>query len=238
MNSDKVNPYAEKEKVRGMFNSIAPSYDFLNSFLSLGIHKRWKKRLIKKIALRNPQQILDVASGTCDLAILAARLKPQRIIALDLSEKMLDAGKLKIEKKGLSGLIETLVGDAAQIPFGDETFDAAMVGFGVRNFEQPVVGMREIFRVLKPGSIFCVLEFSHPRKTPLKQLYHFYFTKILPLIGKVVSRNNAAYHYLPNSVGNFASRQDFVDLMEQAGFKKARYQTLSLGIACLYIAEK
>lgn len=221
-----------------MFNSIAPSYDFLNSFLSLGIHKRWKKRLIKKIALRNPQQILDVASGTCDLAILAARLKPQRIVALDLSEKMLEAGKLKIENKGLSGLIETLVGDAAQIPFGDGTFDAAMVGFGVRNFEQPVAGMREICRVLKPGSLFCVLEFSHPRKTPLKQLYHFYFTKILPLIGKLVSRNNAAYHYLPDSVGNFASRQDFVDLMVQAGFKKARYQALSMGIACLYIAEK
>lgn len=221
-----------------MFDSIAPSYDFLNSFLSLGIHKCWKRRVIRKIAVGKPRQILDVATGTCDLAIMAARLKPECVVALDLSEEMLNAGNLKIKKKGLTNMIEARIGDAEHLPFGDDAFDAAMVGFGVRNFEHPVAGMKEICRVLRPGGTFCVLEFSHPVRTPFKQIYHFYFTHILPLIGKVVSRNQAAYQYLPDSVGNFASRQDFVAMMRQAGFKNPNYQVLSMGIACLYVAQK
>jgi demethylmenaquinone methyltransferase/2-methoxy-6-polyprenyl-1,4-benzoquinol methylase len=229
---------ADKEKVRAMFNDIAPRYDFLNSFLSGGIHKLWKKRLIRTIAAVNPLQILDVASGTCDLAIMATRLHPERIVALDLSEQMLAIGKQKIVKKKLSHLIETVLADAEHIPFEDSTFDAAMVGYGVRNFAHPVEGMREILRILKPGALFCVLEFSKPRKTPIKQLYRFYFTKWLPLVGKLVSRNQSAYNYLPNSVGGFAEGAEFVKLMTEAGFSNVKYQYLSMGITCLYSGYK
>lgn len=221
-----------------MFDSIASSYDFLNNFLSLGIHRLWKKRVIRRIAAGHPRRILDVAAGTCDLSILAARLDPERIVALDLSEEMLNVGKLKIAQKKLDALIETVAGDTEHLPFGDQTFDAAMVGFGVRNFEHPVAGMREIHRVLKSGSVFCVLEFSHPRKAPFRQIYHFYFTHILPWVGRRVSRDPAAYRYLPDSVGNFPSRGDFLALMQQAGFKESRYQVLSMGIACLYVAVR
>lgn len=229
---------ADKEKVRTMFDDIAPRYDFLNSFLSAGIHKLWKKRLIRRIASVQPKQILDVASGTCDLAIMAARMRPERIVALDLSEQMLAVGKAKIIKKKLSHLIMPVLADAEHIPFEDAVFDAAMVGYGVRNFAHPVDGMREIFRVLKPGALFCVLEFSKPQKFPVKQFYHFYFTKWLPLIGKLVSRNQSAYNYLPDSVGGFAEGIEFVGLMKQAGFSNVKYQYLSMGITCLYSGYK
>ncbi len=229
---------ADKEKVRIMFDDIAPHYDFLNSFLSAGIHKMWKRKLIRQIAAVKPMQLLDVASGTCDLAIMAAHIRPEHIMAIDLSPQMLAVGKEKINRKKLGQLIETMEADVEHMPFSDATFDAAMVGYGVRNFAHPVEGMREILRVLKPGALFCVLEFSKPKKTPIRQLYRFYFTKWLPLVGRIISRNNSAYNYLPDSVGGFAEGPEFVGLMKDAGFSDVHFQYLTFGISCLYSARK
>jgi demethylmenaquinone methyltransferase/2-methoxy-6-polyprenyl-1,4-benzoquinol methylase len=229
---------AEREKVRKMFDDIAPHYDFLNSFLSAGIHRRWKRRLIRTISKAQPKKILDAATGTCDLAILAARIKPDQIIAYDLSEGMLEAGLIKIRNKGLLEIITTMCGDAEHIPFPDHYFDAAMVSYGVRNFEHPVQGMREICRVLRPGGMFAVLEFSKPRRTPFRQLYQFYFKRILPLVGRMISRHSAAYTYLPESVNRFPEGADFAELMREAGFEDVKYQYLSLGITCLYTGVK
>ena len=232
------NTFADRGKVRRMFDQIAPRYDLLNTLLSLGIHKCWKRRLVRKVMEKAPRRILDVAAGTCDLAILAARRCPEAIVAVDLSENMLAEGKRKIHSRKLDGLIETRVGDAVSLPFADDFFDAAMVGFGVRNFEQTEASLREIRRVLEPGARFCVLEFALPEKFPVRPLFRFYFSHVLPLIGRMISHDANAYTYLPESVERFPARTEFTRLLLRAGFQDAGYRNLSLGIACLYTATK
>lgn len=229
---------ADKEKVVGMFNSIAPTYDFLNHFLSLNIDKVWRRKLVKLVAPYNPEQILDVASGTGDLAIALNRLKPKGIVGVDISEGMLDVGRKKIAKKGLSSAISLLYGDSENLPFQTNTFDAVTVSFGVRNFAHLDIGLSDMCRVLKPGGVVAVLEFSMPRRFPVVQLYKFYFLRVLPFFGKLFSGSRDAYTYLPESVLQFPSGEKFLQLMTQAGFSNVKEKRLSFGIASIYTGEK
>jgi demethylmenaquinone methyltransferase/2-methoxy-6-polyprenyl-1,4-benzoquinol methylase len=236
--ADPETPYAEKEKVRQMFNDIAPRYDLLNTLLSAGIHKRWRRKVRKIVQQYKPKQVLDVATGTGDLAILAARLRPTKVTGVDISPAMLELAVEKTRKKRLDHLIEFRIADAADLPFEDGAFDLAMVGFGVRNFESPAAGLTEIRRVLRPGGTLIVLEFSEPLKTWRKKLYGFYFRRILPGVGRLISGSRGAYHYLPESVGRFPAREAFTSLLSQCGFRNATWKELNRGIACLYVCEK
>lgn len=237
-----VTPYGsgggKKQEVEQMFDQIAPRYDFLNHFLSGGIDILWRKKAIKEIAKYPHKQILDIATGTGDLAIAASKLKPEHITGVDLSAEMLAVGEKKIREKGLQQMISMIKGDSEKLPFANNMFDTAMVAFGVRNFEDPLAGLTEINRTLKPGGFFLVLEFSKPEKFPVKQLYNFYFSFILPLIGKFISGDKRAYEYLPESVKAFPSGEDFLKLMDKAGFKDCYRKNLSFGIANLYCGFK
>ncbi|GAL83023.1 demethylmenaquinone methyltransferase [Sporocytophaga myxococcoides] len=228
----------KKEQVSQMFDNIAPKYDLLNRVLSAGIDIRWRKKAISKLKANNPQLILDIATGTGDLAIEALSINPERIIGIDISEGMLAIGREKISKLGLGGKIILQQGDSENIIFPDNYFDAVTVAFGVRNFEHLEKGLSEIFRVLKPGGEVMILEFSQPEKFPFKQLYSFYSKQILPLIGRLVSRDKAAYTYLPESVKKFPYGKEFVSILNRIGFKSATCQSLSLGIASIYVAKK
>lgn len=222
-----------------MFDNIAPWYDFLNHFLSLGIDISWRKTTIAQLKTQHPKQILDVATGTADLAIEAWRqLKPEKITGLDISYEMLEVGRGKLKQKKLGGVIELLLGDSENMPFADNTFDAVTVAFGVRNFENLERGLAEMRRVLKPGGKAVVLEFSKPTLFPFRQLYHFYFSSILPFIGRFTSKDPRAYRYLYESVQAFPDGKDFVKRFESAGFRNATAQPLTLGIATIYVAEK
>jgi demethylmenaquinone methyltransferase / 2-methoxy-6-polyprenyl-1,4-benzoquinol methylase len=226
---------APREKVEAMFNSISASYDRLNRLLSFGTDRRWRRRAINLIGrYLRPQTILDVATGTGDLAIAALRLDPQKITGIDISEKMLALGREKITRLGHESKIEMLKGDSAKIMFPDVTFDAVMSAFGVRNFEDTGEGLSEMFRVLRPGGIIMVLEFSKPERFPMKQFYGFYFTKILPLIGKKVSGDPEAYSYLPESVLNFPDNEDFLNLLGRTGFVRSGQKKMTGGIASIY----
>ncbi len=229
---------ADKEKVRSMFNDIAPKYDFLNHFLSAGIDIQWRKKVRRLLELSNPKKILDVATGTGDLAIELSKLKVDKIVGVDIATEMLDIGRNKISTKGLEEIIELQEGDAENLKFHDNSFDAITVAFGVRNFETLNIGLKEMHRVLKPGGIVAVLEFSKPKNFPVKQLYNFYFTYLLPVMGKTVSKSNAAYTYLPNSVRGFAEDKTFLSELAKAGFKEANQNRLTMGIATLYYATK
>jgi demethylmenaquinone methyltransferase/2-methoxy-6-polyprenyl-1,4-benzoquinol methylase len=238
-----IKPYStadksKKEEVAEMFNNISPSYDFLNRFLSMGIDVGWRKKTVKAVATTNPQHILDVATGTADLAIALSKTGAKEIIGCDISEGMMSIGKQKVAEKNLSNLIRFQLADSENLPFTDERFDAVTVAFGVRNFEHPQVGLKEINRVLKPGGRIHVLEFSQPQRFPVKQLYNFYFKYILPFWGKLISKDNAAYTYLPNSVKAFPHGQAFLDLLESSGFRNNSAKKLTFGIASLYIGEK
>ncbi|MCR6638679.1 MAG: bifunctional demethylmenaquinone methyltransferase/2-methoxy-6-polyprenyl-1,4-benzoquinol methylase UbiE [Sporocytophaga sp.] len=228
----------KKEQVSQMFDNIAPKYDLLNRVLSAGIDIRWRKKAISKLKANKPQLILDIATGTGDLAIEALKLNPERIIGIDISEGMLAIGREKISKLGLGGKIILQQGDSENIIFPDNYFDAVTVAFGVRNFEHLEKGLSEIFRVLKPGGEVMILEFSQPERFPFKQLYSFYSKQILPLIGRLVSRDKAAYTYLPESVKKFPYGKEFVGILNRIGFKSATCQSLSLGIASIYVAKK
>lgn len=221
-----------------MFDQISPRYDFLNHLLSANIDKLWRKRAVKKLARFHPETVLDIATGTADFALALTRLNPKKITGIDLSEGMLKIGREKVKKRGWEERIELIKADSEELPFADHSFDAATVGFGVRNFENLEKGLSEIFRVLKPGGAFIVLEFSKPRKTPFRQLYFFYFTKVLPWLGKVVSKNNRAYTYLPESVREFSDGHGFVELLEGAGFKNCNWFPQTFGIASVYEAQK
>lgn len=221
-----------------MFDSISHRYDLLNHLLSLNIDKRWRKKAIKLLASHHPESILDIATGTADFALAATRLKPIKITGIDLSEGMLNIGRQKIKKKGLSGSIELLKADSEELPFKDSSFDAVVVGFGVRNFENLEKGLSEIFRVLKPGGIFIVLEFSRPRKAFFKQLYFFYFKNILPMLGRLVSKDNSAYTYLPESVNEFPDGDSFVSILEKTGYQNCSWHPQTLGIASIYKTQK
>lgn len=237
-----VTPYGtgqnKKEEVRQMFDSIAGSYDFLNHALSLNIDKIWRRRLIRLLGKSRPKRILDVATGTGDLALSALKINPEAIVGVDIANGMLEVGRKKIEARGVRDIITLVEGDSENLPFVDNDFDAAMVAFGVRNFEDPLKGLKEINRVLVPGGIFCVLEFTMPLKFPVRPLYKLYFKRILPFIGKMISRDFSAYSYLPESVEAFAQRDEFIGMMKDSGFERLGYKNQSFGIAALYYGYK
>ena len=229
----------EKAFVGSMFDSIAFRYDFLNHFMSFGIDRLWRKKAIRIIALthQNPD-ILDVATGTGDLAIAAMKIDPVHVTGIDISEKMLEIGIEKIRKKELSDRIELLRGDSEKIPFPDERFDVVMVAFGVRNFPDPLMGLSEMNRVLRHGGLIMVLEFSKPAKFPFRHIYNFYFLNILPVIGRVLSKNKKAYRYLPESVMQFPDNEQFIELLIKAGYTSATQKKLTFGVASVYTALK
>lgn len=241
---DNVVPFedsnaSKKEQVAKMFDQIAGRYDFLNRFLSAGIDIYWRKVMLKKLKPLQPKVILDVATGTADVALMAERmLKPEQIIGIDISVGMLDLGRNKIEQKKLSHIITLQKGDSEHIEFPENHFDAVTVAFGVRNFENLEKGLTEILRVLKPGGQLCVLEFSKPNLPGIEQLYHLYLGIIAPEIAKMISKNKNAYAYLNDSVRAFPEGRAFTDIMEKTGFKDITCKRLSLGISSLYTGKK
>lgn len=229
----------KSDNVAAMFNSIAAKYDFLNHFLSLGIDKLWRRRLVKQLAKSNPAQVLDIATGTGDLAIqLANHHQLVNITGVDISENMLNIGRDKIWKRKLEERIKLKQANSMNLPFADSEFDAAMVAFGVRNFEDLSKGITEIHRVLKDGGSLYVLEFSMPSKFPMRNLYRFYFRKVLPFVGGMVSGSKSAYTYLPESVFAFPEKEKFVEIMANAGFKNCSYKRLTFGVASIYVGSK
>ncbi len=239
-----ITPYeddqvSKKGQVSSMFDKIAPYYDQLNRFLSLGIDVIWRKKTINLLKEAKPETILDIATGTGDLAIEAARvLHPKHITGVDISVNMLNIGKEKIAKKGLENIISLEVGDSENLRFESDSFDAVTAAFGVRNFENLEKGLSEMYRVLKPGGTIAILEFSKPRVFPLKQGFNIYFKNILPIIGKIRSKDPRAYQYLYESVQAFPDYEKFTIVLGKVGFKDTNYKTLSAGICCIYLAKK
>lgn len=238
-----VVPYKEKEgskkaQVAEMFNNISGRYDFLNHFLSLGIDIIWRKKAVKELKDLQPKQILDIATGTGDFAIEALSLKPDKITGVDISEGMLAIGRQKITKMKLDHKIELQMGDSEKLLFDDNTFDAVIVAFGVRNFENLEKGLADMCRVLKPGGKVVVLEFSKPVSFPMKQLYSFYFKYILPIIGRLISKDQAAYTYLPESVKAFPDGSLFTGILDRVGFKNTICKPLTFGICSIYTGIK
>lgn len=226
-------------RVAAMFNSIAPKYDLLNHLLSFGIDRVWRRRLVNRMLANKPGLILDVATGTADLAIsLANKNELIRVFGIDISESMLGIGKEKVAKRNLTQRIELVHASALSIPFPDNHFDAAMVAFGVRNFEDLTIGLKEISRVLKPGSELGVLEFSMPKHWPLNALYRFYFRKLLPRVGGLISGNRDAYSYLPESVATFPEGDGFATILTECGYKNVEVKKLTFGVATIYLAQK
>jgi demethylmenaquinone methyltransferase/2-methoxy-6-polyprenyl-1,4-benzoquinol methylase len=234
----KENTESKKEQVATMFNNISKKYDFLNHFLSLGIDILWRKKAINLLKETQPKQILDIATGTGDFAIAAIKLNPTKVIGIDISEGMLNVGKQKIKQKGLQEIIELKLGDSEKLEFSDNTFDAYTVGFGVRNFENLEKGLSEMHRVLKPNGTAIILEFSKPKTFPVKHIYNFYFNKMLPGIGKLVSKDNRAYTYLPESVEAFPDGEKFTTILTNIGYKNPVAIPLMFGIASIYKATK
>ncbi|MCW5907126.1 MAG: bifunctional demethylmenaquinone methyltransferase/2-methoxy-6-polyprenyl-1,4-benzoquinol methylase UbiE [Chitinophagales bacterium] len=238
-----VTPYndsqrSKKEQVEEMFDNIAYRYDFLNHLLSLGIDITWRKKAIKSLQSIQPKRILDVASGTGDFAMEALSLKPETIVGFDLSEGMMQYGRAKATKMGVSNIVEFVKGDSEQMPFADNSFDAITVGFGVRNFENLEAGLREMHRVLRHGGKVAILEASMPRNTIIRALYSLYFGKIVPLIGKMFSKDARAYSYLPESVKAFPEGLEFVRILENIGFRNVEYAPLTFGACAFYRMEK
>ncbi|PIQ22116.1 MAG: bifunctional demethylmenaquinone methyltransferase/2-methoxy-6-polyprenyl-1,4-benzoquinol methylase UbiE [Cytophagales bacterium CG18_big_fil_WC_8_21_14_2_50_42_9] len=238
-----VVPYKDvqankKSQVAQMFNSIAGKYDFLNHFLSAGVDIYWRKKAISLLESSRPQLLLDIATGTGDFAIEALRLQPQKIIGVDISEGMLAVGQEKLKRKNLTDKIELQVGDSENLNFPDNSFDAVTAAFGVRNFENLHQGLSEIYRVLKPGGRVVILEFSKPRAFPFKQGYNFYFKNILPVFGKLISKDHAAYTYLPESVQAFPDGPDFIHILKQVGFNTTEWHSLTFGISSIYTGVK
>jgi demethylmenaquinone methyltransferase/2-methoxy-6-polyprenyl-1,4-benzoquinol methylase len=229
---------SKKEQVQNMFDEIAPKYDFLNHLLSFNIDKIWRKNVLKILRPSQPKYILDVATGTADLAIALAALQPTEIIGMDLSRKMLDAGQLKIENKQLEKIITLEQGDSEQLKYNTNQFDAVTVAFGVRNFEHLEKGLAEINRVLKPNGTFVILEFSKVKVFPLKQLYQFYSRYIMPAVGKFFSSSTNAYSYLPNSVEVFPEGEELCLILQRVGFKNIVCKPQTFGVATIYIAQK
>lgn len=238
-----VTPYnkkdeTKKEQVEDMFDNIAHNYDFLNHLLSAGIDNTWRRKAIKHIATYSPKVVMDMASGTGDFAVdTVNRIKLDKLVALDLSDKMLDVGRQKSIKKGIKN-IDWVKGDSEDLSFEDNTFDAMTVGFGVRNFGNLEKGLSEMRRVLKDGSPLVVLEVSEPDKFPMKQIFGIHFNYILPFVGKMFSKDSRAYNYLPESVKAFPRGNDFVEILKKVGFTKIEYKPLTFGICAMYTCEK
>lgn len=229
----------KKHQVEHMFDDIAPKYDFLNRFLSLGIDQHWRKKAIKRLAKGQPKQILDVATGTGDVAIMTYNmLQPDNIIGIDISQGMLQIGREKIAKAGLSGHISLRQADSATLPFEADSFDAITVAFGVRNFQDLEKGLSEMHRVLKPGGKLIVLEFSRPHNALFKGLYNFYMNVVTPAMGNLFSKNKEAYSYLNKSARAFPERNDFIRILNGVHFKDTLFKALTLGICCIYEGRK
>ena len=238
-----MKPYntdqTKKEEVREMFDNIAPKYDLLNHTLSMSIDRVWRRRVVGEVRRAKPGRILDVATGTGDLAIaMARRIRDVQVLGVDLSEQMLAVARRKIEARGLDGRIVLDRGDAERLAVADASVDVATVAFGVRNFGDLGAGLRELARTIKPGGKVVILEFSRPRNRVFRALYEFYSYKILPRIGGLVSRDKRAYEYLPASVGEFPAPEEFMAMMARAGFRNCRARRLSFGIAQIYIGER
>lgn len=237
-----IKPYKEsdadkKAQVAEMFDNIAHRYDFLNHFFSLGIDIRWRKRVIKMLKGLPAERILDVATGTGDMAFELMELEPTHLDGVDISAGMLDIGKQKIKKRGLEDRMTFTVGDSEDLGFDDDSFDIVTVSFGVRNFAHLDKGLRELNRVTKGGGKLCILEFSKPEKFPLKQLFGFYFKFIMPVVGRLVSKDNAAYTYLPESVKAFPYGDAFAERLKHAGFQSVVQRPVTGGIATIYLAS-
>ncbi len=241
--SSQVTPYKDselgkKEQVTQMFDAISGNYDGLNRVISFGIDIKWRKKVLQLVAAKNPKTILDIATGTGDLAILMAQTSAEKIVGLDLSPGMLEIGKTKILTKNLSEKIEMVIGDSEKLPFEDNSFDAITVAFGIRNFETLEKGLAEIKRVLKPTGIFVVLETSNPTKFPFKQGYFFHTKYILPIIGKLFSKDNVAYDYLSESAAIFPFGEALNNIFRKIGFIDVKAMPQTFGVATIYTATK
>ncbi len=235
----KDSELSKKQQVAAMFDRIAFRYDFLNRFLSAGIDIGWRKKAIKQLQALQPKYILDVATGTGDMAILAAKiLHPLKVTGIDISDGMLDIGRKKIENLGLKNKVELLTGDSETMSFAHNSFDAITVAFGVRNFQDLEKGLMEMLRVLKPGGKLVVLEFSRPKQFIFKRLYNLYMKTIAPGFGKLIAKNKDAYQYLNESVQRFPEGADFIEILNKAGYKSAYFNTLTLGICSVYCGSK
>ena len=240
---DKIKPFSEdgskKEQVSEMFDRIAPRYDFMNRFLSAGTDISWRRKAIRILKMDRPKTILDVATGTADMAIMAAKMiRPERIVGIDISEKMLEIGRKKVEKEQVGTKIDLLGGDGETINFPENSFDGVTVAFGVRNFENLEKGLKEILRVLKPGAQLVVLEFSKPVIPGVKALYNLYMGVVAPQMAKWFNQNKQAYKYLNESAKAFPDRQQFETILKQTGYSDTRWKPLSLGICCIYSGRK
>ncbi|MBO6605890.1 bifunctional demethylmenaquinone methyltransferase/2-methoxy-6-polyprenyl-1,4-benzoquinol methylase UbiE [Psychroserpens sp.] len=241
--SSKITPYKDsdlnkKQQVTQMFDNISKEYDGLNRVISFGIDVKWRNKVVDIVAKTNPERILDIATGTGDLAISLAKTKAKEIIGLDISDGMLEVGRQKIAHKSLDNLIAMVIGDSENLPFEDNSFDAITVAFGVRNFENLETGLKEILRVLKPGGIFVILETSVPTKTPFKQGYKFYSKYILPNIGRLFSKDRSAYTYLSESASVFPYGEVLNNILRKIGFINVHDKPQTLGVATIYTASK
>ncbi len=238
-----VKPYGDqdrskKEEVAEMFNNISGRYDFLNHFLSLGIDKIWRRKAVKKLKEINPKRILDIATGTGDFAIQALSLKPTEVVGVDISAGMLEVGKTKMKAKGVDHIVRMELGDSENLSFEDGYFDAVTVAFGVRNFEHLEKGLGEMLRVTRSGGRIVILEFSKPKRFPVKQYFAFHSRYIIPFFGKRISKDGRAYAYLPESVAAFPEGEEFTDILAQVGYEKVSAETVSGGIATIYSGFK
>lgn len=242
--AEHINPYTadtrrKGEQVRDMFDAIAPAYDFMNRAMTLGIDKLWRAKAVRMVRRQSPGSILDVATGTADLAIKLARDIPQaHVTGVDLSEGMVEIGREKVENVGLSGRISLSVADCLSLPFDDESFDAITVAYGVRNFEHLIEGYREMFRVMHRGGMLCVIELSTPTSPVVKPLYRFYTRRIIPTVGRLVSHDSRAYTYLPESIAAVPQGKRMLELMEEAGFTSTAFRPLTFGTCTIYTAVR
>lgn len=241
---DHIKPYTEsgkskKQQVEDMFDRIAVRYDFINHLLSGGIDVSWRRKAIRMLKKDNPQTILDVATGTGDMAILACKLlRPEKVTGIDLSSEMLDLGRKKVEKEGFTSKIELLKGDGETINFPANSFDAIMAAFGVRNFENLENGLKEMLRALKPGGRLVILEFSKPRHSGFRSLYNLYLGIVAPEVAGWFRQNKQAYRYLGESTKAFPDRWRFLEILDKTGFTETSCKPLSLGICCIYSGRK
>lgn len=228
----------KKKQVALMFDRIAGKYDLLNRLLSFRIDSYWRRKAIRMLRDLAPRQILDAGTGTADFAIAALELNPEKVTGVDISGEMLELGKKKLLRRNLTERIELQYGDAENLSFADDTFDTVISGFGVRNFENVSVGLTELRRVLKKECPLVILEFSTPHMVPFRQLYNFYFSVLLPLAGKLISRDKMAYHYLCDSVSAFPEGDEFIEIMEKEGFSDCTFRRLTFGIVTIYMGFK